>query len=65
MFFFASPEAGAAWSARRPGTFLLSLAQAFELARRKNGVQFPEVRDIGSVHGRGEALVLRGLKIAE
>lgn len=49
VFFFTSPGAGAAWAARRPGTFLISVAQAFELARRKNGVQFPELREVGSV----------------
>ena len=40
VFFLASPAAGAAWTARHPGTFLLSLDQAFELGRRKNAVQF-------------------------
>ncbi len=40
VFFLASPAAGESWTARHPGTFLLSLDQAFELGRRKNAHQF-------------------------
>ncbi len=40
VFFFESPATGSAWTARHPGTFLLSLDQAFELGRRKNAAQF-------------------------
>ena len=34
--FFASPEAGSRWVGEHPGTFLLSLADAFEVGRRFN-----------------------------
>jgi alkylmercury lyase len=34
--FFASPEAGERWVEEHPGTFLLSLSDAFELARVSN-----------------------------
>lgn len=40
VFFFESPASGAAWSARHPGTFLLSVERAFELGRRKNAAQY-------------------------
>ena len=36
IHFFASRRAGEQWIARHPGTFLLSLADAFELARLSN-----------------------------
>jgi alkylmercury lyase len=42
VHFFASPAAGEAWSARHPGTFLLSLDDAFELGRLVNGLNFPD-----------------------
>jgi len=41
VHFFASPEAGQAWVADHPGTFLLSLEDAFELGRRWNELRFP------------------------
>lgn len=34
VHFFASPESGRAWVAEHPGTFLLSLDDAFEVAQR-------------------------------
>lgn len=43
VHFFASPEHGARWVAEHPGTFLLTLEEAWELGRRKNAVQYPEV----------------------
>jgi alkylmercury lyase len=39
IFFLASAEAGAAWTAEHPGTFLLPLEQAFEWGRRFNAAQ--------------------------
>ena len=43
VHFFASSAAGARWVARTPGTFLLSLENAYELGRRKNMAQYPDV----------------------
>jgi len=40
VHFFRAEEAGEAWIAKNPGTFLLTLDEAFELARRKNELQF-------------------------
>ena len=40
VFFFASPESGARWTARHEGTFLYSIDEAFELARRFNARNF-------------------------
>lgn len=40
VHFFRSRADGEAWVARREGTFLLSLDEAFQLARRKNALQF-------------------------
>jgi hypothetical protein len=40
VHFFGSPEDGETWVARHPGTFLLRLEEAFELARRMNRLQF-------------------------
>lgn len=41
VHFFASREAGETWTAEHPGTFLLSLEDAFELGRRVNALNFP------------------------
>jgi len=41
VHFFASAEAGEAWTAEHPGTFLLSLEDAFELGRLVNALNFP------------------------
>ena len=40
IHFFRSHQDGAAWIAEHPGTFLLTLDEAVELARRKNRAQF-------------------------
>jgi len=40
IFFLASAEAGARWTARHPGTFVLTVDQAFELAKRANATTF-------------------------
>ncbi len=36
VFFFESPESGEAWVAKHPGTFLLTLDEAADLAKRLN-----------------------------
>jgi alkylmercury lyase len=41
VHFFASREAGEPWTAEHPGTFLLSLEDAFELGRLINALNFP------------------------
>lgn len=43
VHFFASEEAGETWTAKHPGTFLLSLEEAFELGRLVNALNFPSV----------------------
>jgi alkylmercury lyase len=43
VHFFRSAEAGARWISTNDGTFLLSLDQAFELARRKNHQRYKDV----------------------
>ena len=40
VHFFASPEAGEEWSARRNGIFLLSLSDAWQIGTRKNAAQY-------------------------
>jgi len=40
IHFFRSRKDGDGWIAKRPGTFILSLDEASELARRKNQLQF-------------------------
>lgn len=41
VHFFASAEAGEAWTEKHLGTFLLTLDQAFELGHRANALNFP------------------------
>lgn len=41
VYFFTSVEAGQSWTAQHPGTFLLSLHDAFDLGRRVNALNFP------------------------
>jgi alkylmercury lyase len=41
VHFFSSRPAGEAWTAQHPGTFLLSLEEAFELGRLVNALNFP------------------------
>lgn len=43
VLFFGSQESGERWVARHEGTFLYSLAEAFELARRLNAKNFGAV----------------------
>ncbi len=40
VHFFPSRLRGEAWAARHPGTFILSVAEAHEIARRKNEAQY-------------------------
>lgn len=47
VFFFASRVSGEGWVAKHPGTFLYSLEEAFELARRLNA------RNLGRELARG------------
>jgi alkylmercury lyase len=47
--FFRSPADGEAWIEKTPGTFLLTLDEAVELARMKNQAQF------GGLHQNGRA----------
>jgi alkylmercury lyase len=48
VHFFASPESGRIWTADHPGTFLLSMDEAFELGRLTNRLRAPEI-----IGGRG------------
>ncbi len=43
VHFFSSQEAGTAWVARNPGTFLLSLAEAQALSRFRNAALYPSL----------------------
>ena len=43
VHFFASRDAGDEWTRRNEGTFLLTVSEAFELGRRKNGSQFGDM----------------------
>lgn len=47
VHFFSSRTAGEAWTADHPGTFLLSIEEAFELGRRVNALNFPSVLGAG------------------
>jgi alkylmercury lyase len=42
VHFFPSSDAGASWVAEHPGTFLLSVSEAYELGRIVNGKRFGE-----------------------
>ncbi len=42
VHFFPSAEVGQSWAARHPGTFLLSIDEAHDIARRKNYAQYQE-----------------------
>ena len=43
VHFFPSRPAGEAWAAQHPGTFILSVAEAQAIARRKNQAQYGEL----------------------
>lgn len=42
VHFFASPESARRWAADHPGTFLLSVDEAFELGRLTNQLRIPD-----------------------
>ncbi len=42
VHFFSSADAGRHWVTEHPGTFLLSLGEGLDLARRKNAMQYPD-----------------------
>jgi alkylmercury lyase len=41
VHFFPSHQSAESWTARHPGTFMLSIDDAHTLAKRKNGAQYP------------------------
>ena len=43
VHLFASRDAGESWIVEHPGTFLLSLDEAFELGRLVNARNFPSL----------------------
>lgn len=43
IHLFSSPDAAERWTARHPGTFHLTVADAFQVARRANAAVFPAV----------------------
>jgi len=43
VFFFESRDAGLAWTEKHPGTFLLSIDEAYALGRKINAVQYPDI----------------------
>lgn len=40
IHYFASPQAAERWTAERPGTFVVSIEDAFEIGRRTNAAQW-------------------------
>ena len=46
VYFFPSREIGEKWVGKNPGTMLMSIEDAFELAKRRNRGQFKEALDI-------------------
>lgn len=51
VHFFGSKETGAAWTAKHPGTFLLSLTDGLALAREANERNFGRVPASGTIPG--------------
>ncbi len=43
VYFFPSRQAGESWAAQHAGVFMLSIEEAYALARRKNEAQYREV----------------------
>lgn len=43
VYFFESMAAGIAWTSKQPGTFLLSIDDAYALGREINAVQYPDI----------------------
>ena len=46
VHFFRSPEAARPWLDEHPETFLLTLAEAYEVGRRRNRLQYSAVLDL-------------------
>jgi alkylmercury lyase len=46
VHFFRSPEAAGPWLYEHPETFLLTLAQAYEVGRRRNRLQYSATPDL-------------------
>jgi alkylmercury lyase len=46
VHFFPSCQIGEGWTAERPGTFMLSIEEAFALAKRKNEMQYREPQSL-------------------
>ena len=42
IHYFSSPEAAEEWTEERPGTFVISIEQGFEIGRRTNAAQLAE-----------------------
>jgi len=42
VYFFSSPDAASTWTSKHNDTFAISLDEAFELARMKNEIQYPD-----------------------
>lgn len=53
VHFFRSAEAGQQWASEHEGTFLLSMPDAFTLARRKNAIRYPDTGVIAGNLNRG------------
>jgi alkylmercury lyase len=51
VHFFSSAEAGAVWTAEHPGTFLLSVDEAYRLGRLMNRRIFQDVHTEACCHG--------------
>jgi alkylmercury lyase len=43
VHFFPSHQTAESWAPQHPGTFLLSIEEAYALARRKNETQYKDV----------------------
>ena len=43
VYFFESMAAGIAWTSKQPGTFLLSVDDAYALGREINAAQYLEI----------------------
>ncbi len=51
IYFFPSPETGGQWVSENKGTFLLSIEDAYNLGRRKNQIQYPDVLNLPPSEG--------------
>lgn len=51
VHFFPSPEVGQRWTTQHPGTFLLSIDEAYSVAHRKNQMQYPHAFGVAELTG--------------